>query len=114
MVDVALTNAWIYYDLANPSTGERKNNARADFFLSLANEMLRQDIDWAEKYKGMARQRKRSSGWTKRRSYNEDGTESDDKEDPPIDGMESVVDIIIPPPIRMTKSERKSADQVIK
>jgi hypothetical protein len=31
MVDVALTNAWIYYDLANPS-GERKDNARADFF----------------------------------------------------------------------------------
>jgi hypothetical protein len=49
-MDVALTNAWIYYQLANEDKTS-KEGARADFFAALGKEMMRQDVDWEGKYK---------------------------------------------------------------
>ncbi len=49
LVDVALTNSWIYYKLSNPGT-VKKEESRADFFLMLANVIFRQDIDWCKTY----------------------------------------------------------------
>ncbi len=50
LVDVSLTNSWIYYSICNPA--EAKNpEARANYFLLLATDITRDDIDWAQKYK---------------------------------------------------------------
>ncbi len=38
--------------------------------------MLRQDVDWAKKYKGKATQHRKSSQHTERKSSNEDVNES--------------------------------------
>jgi hypothetical protein len=49
LVDVCLTNSWIYYSICNPA--EAKNpEARANYFLSLATDLTRDDMDWAQKY----------------------------------------------------------------
>jgi hypothetical protein len=47
LVDVSLANSWIYYSFCNPA--EAKNaEAQANFFLSLAIDLMRYDFDWAE------------------------------------------------------------------
>ncbi len=50
LTDIALTNAWIYYELANEKK-RNKDDARADFFFELASELVRDDIDFEAKYK---------------------------------------------------------------
>lgn len=49
-MDIALTNSWIYYKLTNP-TKCKKSEARADFFLSIAERLVCPGYDWAAKYK---------------------------------------------------------------
>jgi hypothetical protein len=83
----------------------------ADFFTSLTTEMLRQDVDWAEKDKGKTSQHSRSSGRTARISNGEEGSNSDNKEN---HGDEGILDLIIPTPIIMMDSERRSADKFLK
>jgi len=50
LMDVALTNAWVYYSLANPDEAN-KDGARADFFVTLGGQLVKQNIDWESKYK---------------------------------------------------------------
>jgi hypothetical protein len=50
LVDIALTNSWIYYKMVNPDS-TNGSESRADFFLTLAKEMVRTDVDWVSKYK---------------------------------------------------------------
>lgn len=50
LFDIALTNSWIYYKLNNKEK-TKKAESRADFFLSLASELVKQDVDWATRYK---------------------------------------------------------------
>jgi hypothetical protein len=50
IINIALTNSWIYYKLTNP-TKCKKSEARADFFLSIAEHLVRPGYDWAAKYK---------------------------------------------------------------
>jgi Transposase IS4 len=50
LFDIALTNSWIYYKLKNKEK-TKKAEARADFFLSLATELVKPDVDWASRYK---------------------------------------------------------------
>ena len=44
LVDIALTNGWIYYKLSHEKLGEKYGD-KADFYIQLANEMIQQDID---------------------------------------------------------------------
>ncbi len=48
LMDIALTNSWIYYKLVNPDKC-KKNEARADFFLSIAQHMVQPGYDWVSK-----------------------------------------------------------------
>ena len=50
LVDVAMTNSWIYYKLVNPDKC-KKSEARADYFLSIAQYLVRPGYDWSAKYK---------------------------------------------------------------
>ncbi len=50
LMDIAMTNSWIYYKLVNPSKC-RKNESRADYFLSIAEHLVRPGFDWATKNK---------------------------------------------------------------
>jgi hypothetical protein len=50
LMDIALTNSWIYFKMAN-SEEAKGNEPRADFCVQIATEMVRQDVDWAGKYK---------------------------------------------------------------
>jgi hypothetical protein len=50
LVDVAMTNSWIYYKLINPDKC-KKSEARADYFLSIAQHLVRPGYDWSAKYK---------------------------------------------------------------
>jgi hypothetical protein len=48
-MDVALTNSWVYYSLANPDEA-KKDGARANFS-ALESWLVKQNIDWESKYK---------------------------------------------------------------
>ena len=48
IVDVGITNAWIYYKMANPDS-TKKYGTRADFFQSIAEAMVNQTTNWAGK-----------------------------------------------------------------
>jgi hypothetical protein len=50
LMDIALTNSWIYFKMAN-SEEAKGNESCADFFVQIATEMVRQDVDGAAKYK---------------------------------------------------------------
>ena len=51
---VALTNSWVYYSLANPDDAKR-DGARADFFVALGSQLVKQNIDWESRYKENSR-----------------------------------------------------------
>jgi hypothetical protein len=70
LVDIALTNSWIYYKLANNEEA-KCNESRANFFVKVATEMVRQDINWEEKYKVSPLTRKQ------RRARRNNATDSD-------------------------------------
>ena len=50
IMDIALMNSWIYYKLTKP-TKCKESEARADFFLSMAEHLVCPGYDWAAKYK---------------------------------------------------------------
>jgi hypothetical protein len=50
LMDIAMTNSWIYYKLVNPDKC-KKSESRADYFLSVAEHLVRPGFDWATKYK---------------------------------------------------------------
>ena len=50
LMDIAMTNSWIYYKLENPDKC-KKSESRADYFLSVAEHLVRPGFDWATKYK---------------------------------------------------------------
>jgi hypothetical protein len=50
LLDVAVTNAWIYYKLTNKEHGE-KDGSRADFYQSLAESLVNVNIDWKDRYR---------------------------------------------------------------
>ena len=52
LVDIAMTNSWIYYRMTNPSKC-KKSESRANFFLAIAEHLVRPGYDWAAKYKVM-------------------------------------------------------------
>jgi hypothetical protein len=54
VMDVALTNAWVYYSLTNPEEAQR-DGARADFFVTLGAQLVKQNTDWESKYKTASR-----------------------------------------------------------
>jgi hypothetical protein len=51
LVDIALTNSWLYYKLVHEDITQQGEEARADFFLSVAQAMVCQNTDWELKYK---------------------------------------------------------------
>jgi hypothetical protein len=51
LVDISLTNSWLYYKLVNEEKLKRNGESRADFFLSLAQAMVCQTTYWEAKYK---------------------------------------------------------------
>ncbi len=77
IMDVALTNDWVYYSMVSPEE-TKQENARADFFLSIATEKISQDIDWAGKYN--ARQTTHQSRRGERRGGGDDSDGSDSME----------------------------------
>jgi hypothetical protein len=70
LIDIALTNAWIYYKMAHTEEADM-DESRADFFVNIASEMVRQDIDWATKYKIV------QNAFLRRSSRNRNSDESD-------------------------------------
>ncbi len=61
LMDIALTNSWIYYKLVNAEKS-KKSEARADFFLAIAQDLVRPGYDWASKYKLRPNNTSNSSG----------------------------------------------------
>jgi hypothetical protein len=49
-LDVAITNAWIYYKLTNKELGD-KDGSRADFYQSLAESLVNINIDGKDRYR---------------------------------------------------------------
>ena len=49
-MDVAITNAWIYYKLTNKELGD-KDGSRADFYQSLAESLVNINIDGKDRYR---------------------------------------------------------------
>ena len=45
-----MTNRWIYYKLINPDKC-KKSEARADYYLSIAQHLVKPGYDWSAKYK---------------------------------------------------------------
>jgi hypothetical protein len=50
LVDIALTNCWIYNSICHPEKTS-KLESREDFFLSIAQDLVHPGYDWAAKYK---------------------------------------------------------------
>jgi hypothetical protein len=50
LVDVAVTNSWICYKLVHPNEC-KKSEARADYFLSITQHLVRPGYDCSAKYK---------------------------------------------------------------
>ena len=86
VMDVALTNAWVYYSLANPEKAQR-DGARADFFVTLGAQIVKQNIDWESKYKIVSG---RALG---------DNT--------------SIIDVVIPTAATVTKEQQHKNDKFI-
>jgi hypothetical protein len=51
LVDVSLTNSWLYYKLVNEEKLKKNGESRADFFLSVAQAMGCPTTDWEAKHK---------------------------------------------------------------
>jgi hypothetical protein len=51
LVDITLTNSWLYYKLVHEDIKQQGEEARADFFLSVTQAMVSQNTDWEQKYK---------------------------------------------------------------
>ncbi len=74
------------------------------FFLSLATELVRQDVDWADKYKGKCPQCRQQSGT----DVSADLSGSD------VDKQNNVMDLLVPSSIPMSDSKRKSMEQFLR
>jgi hypothetical protein len=48
LLNVAITNAWIYYKLSNPKVSEGKRS-RADFYQQLAEILANPNMAWKDK-----------------------------------------------------------------
>jgi hypothetical protein len=71
-VDIALTNSWLYYKLVHEDITQQGEEARADFFLSVAQAMVCQNMDWELKYK----QRHKCTTSTQRNSDDSDSVDA--------------------------------------
>jgi len=76
LVDIALTSAWIYYQMANDQVGGKAGD-RADFYICIASEMIRQDLDFEALYKVRA-QGNRTLRPRQNTRNDESGTNEDD------------------------------------
>jgi len=112
LVDVALTNAWIYYKMANENVGEKYGD-RADFYINLAKELLRDDIDFEAKYKVNTTRRlgatRRTNNCDSEESQGEsNGERSDTNADSGIDGL------IMPNTTHFTAEERAGVERFLR
>jgi len=110
LVDIALINAWIYYQMANDQVGGKAGD-RADFYICIASEMIRQDLDFEALYKVRA-QGNRTLRPRQNTRNDESGTNDDD------DGYDSkddyIEDLIMRPNIQMTDDEHAALERFLK
>jgi len=108
-VDISLTNDWIYYKLSNEKVGEKYGD-RADFYIQLANELIRQDIDFEAKYKVNV---PRHHGLRRRRTinYNEG---SDDEETDTGSVYSGIEELILPQNVQLNEQEHESVERYLK
>jgi hypothetical protein len=110
LVEIALTNAWIYYQMANDQVGEKAGD-RADFYIRIASDMIRQNLDFEALYKVRAQGNRTLRPWRNTR-YDESGTNEDD------DGYNSeddyIEDLLMRPNIHMTDGERAALERFLK
>jgi len=109
LIDIAFTNAWIYYRLANPNKSD-KDDARADFFLEIATQLVRQEIDFEAKYK--CNTRAAQANRKRKASAVDDGDAVELNEDNEDDDS-SMMDLIVPNNVRLSDSERRSTDKFL-
>jgi hypothetical protein len=72
LVDIALTNSWLYYKLAHEDIMQQGEEARAVFFLSVDQAMVCQNTDWELKYN----QRHERTSRTRRNSDDSDSVDA--------------------------------------
>jgi hypothetical protein len=58
LLDVTITNSWIYYKLSNPEMKD-KGGARATFYQELAESLVDPNIDWKDRYGEREKKRNR-------------------------------------------------------
>jgi len=110
LVDIALTNAWIYYQMANDQVGEKAGD-RADFYIRIASDMIHQDLDFEALYKVRAQGNRKLRPRQNIRIDDSDANEEDEDYDSEDDNMD---DLIIRPNVQMSDDEHASLEQFIK
>jgi len=100
----------IYYQIANNQVGEKAGD-RADFYIYIASDMIRQDLDFEALYKVHA-QGNRTLRPRQNTRNDESGTNDDD------DGYDSkddyIEDLIMRPNIQMTDDEHAALERFLK
>jgi len=110
LVDIALTNAWIYYQMANDQVGEKAGD-RADFYIRIASDMIHQDLDFEALYKVRAQGNRKLRPRQNIRIDDSDANEEDEDYDSEDDNIDN---LIIRPNVQMSDDEHASLEQFIK
>ena len=109
LVDIALTNGWIYYQMANEKVGEKYGD-RADFYIELARELLRNDVDFEGRYKVNANAARHTL-----RTQRENVDAGSDKEKSDSNSMSDDIDeLIMPRNTHLTDEERAGVERFLR